>query len=57
MMSYSNSFKPRAKISADLPAQFLSGYPLEQNRKSIGNQPQPPKVTPLACRKTKFTVK
>jgi hypothetical protein len=44
MMSYSNSFKPKPKNPSDLPNQYLTVYPPDNNRKSITNNNQPPKV-------------
>lgn len=45
MMSYSNSFKPKPKNSAEISNQYLTVYSPDNNRKSMANNNQPLKVT------------
>lgn len=44
MLTYTGTFKPKPKNSTESMPQYLSHYPLDNNRKSIPNGHQPPKV-------------
>ena len=57
MITFSSSFKPKHKNYADIPQQYITNYPLEQNRKSIANHHPNHKVTPILSRKIKSIAK
>lgn len=44
MLTYTGSFKPKPKNSNEFPTHYLSGFPLDNNRKSIPNPNHLPKV-------------
>ena len=53
MITYTSSFKPKHKNYADIPQQYITNYPLDQNRKSIANHHPNHKVTPSSIQKDK----
>lgn len=57
MLTYTGSFKPKPKNGQDIPAQYSSCYPLDNNRRSLAGTTQPLKVRLLPCRKIKFTAR
>ena len=57
MLTYTGSFKPKPKNASEMPTQYTSCYPLDNNRRSLATAYPVPKVPPSRFRRKKFTEK